>query len=217
MTELIFHDAHFESTVRELLNIFDRTVTDADALRLGFLDLSNFTFRNAADLPALMQFRNLHTLHLEFALDDFSFLRAFPRLTELSLTCTKSDTILDLHVLSHLHSLKELLIRGDAEVYIELPHLEALTALHNLRGLWLYDTCAVDLAPLRGMPWLESFDFGYSIGFQNIEAIGFLSNLKELHLIDIAVDDLSFLESLPADIERNLLHITVGGQTLYTD
>ena len=44
--ELIFHNSEFEREVRNRLNIFDRSITDADALLASELDLTNFCFED---------------------------------------------------------------------------------------------------------------------------------------------------------------------------
>ena len=200
MKELTFIDPRFESTVRDQLDIYDRPIFGSDVLKVGFLDCSNFTFRETADLPTLMLFRNLHTLHLEIAADDFSFLRAFPKLTELSICCV-NQTFFDVRSLTHLDSLHDLFLCADPGYSIELRHLDALPTLKNLRDLSLHDVGSIDLAPLCEMPWLEYFSCCYAAEVKNIDAIGHLTDLKSLSLVDLAVDDLSFLDLLPDKME----------------
>ena len=78
--DLLFHNSEFEKEVRKQLNIFNRAITDADALLVNELDL---TLDYDIDLPTLLHFKNLKSLTLEMGYQDDKLWENFPKLEDL--------------------------------------------------------------------------------------------------------------------------------------
>ena len=67
MNELRFFKKDFEDEVRRSLQVYDRPLTEKDALFLYGLDCSNFTF-NFKDCETLCMFKNLDRLDITLGL-----------------------------------------------------------------------------------------------------------------------------------------------------
>ena len=206
--ELCFCDEEFERTVREILSVYDRPLTDADVAAITKLDCSNFGFRSE-DLGVLACFKGLRELTVNINADDLSFLQKMPKLESLDMECWSLKEKLDLRALSHLHGLRYLFISGGDISDMDILHTEALVGLRALESLGFHEFGTVDLRPLEQMPWLQAFFCGWANGVRHVEAIGALQNLKELTLICFAMKDLDFLEALPSDLKLTLCSLGV--------
>ena len=84
MKELQFFNKEFEAVVRHELLIYDRPLTEDDALLVYDLDCSEFTF-GIEDCETLCVFKNLDWLSINVGFENLSFLKEFPKLEELSM------------------------------------------------------------------------------------------------------------------------------------
>ena len=196
--ELLFHNSEFEKEVRKQLNIFDRTITDIDALLVNELDLTN-DYAIDTDLPTLLHFKNLKSLALEMRYQDDKFWKNFPKLEDLYWITWGANV--DFSIFSCLHNLKFLTVSGGAHSSIAFKNLEALIPLEKLEHLELHEFGPVDLTPLGNMKQLKALHVRYSYEVKNIEIIGTMTQLKSLCLDGLLVDNLDFLDTLPDDLD----------------
>ena len=207
--ELLFHNSEFEKEVRKQLNIFDRTITDADALLVNELDLT-LDYAIYKDLTTLLHFKNLKSLALEMGCQDDKFWKNFPKLEDLCWITWGANV--DFSIFSCLHNLKFLTVSGGDYSSIAFEKLEALVPLEKLEYLQLHEFGPVDLAPLENMKQLKTLLVRYSDEVKNIEVIGTMTQLKTLHLDGLLVDNLDFLDTLPDDLDIEMC----GNQILGT-
>ena len=92
MNELRFFKKDFEDAVRRSLQVYDRPLTEKDALFLYGLDCSNFIF-NFEDCDTLCMFKNLDRLDINIGFEDLSFLSKLQNLEVLGIEFYR-DTIL---------------------------------------------------------------------------------------------------------------------------
>lgn len=206
--ELIFYHPEFEQVVRHGLLISDRAITDEDALNVFDLDCSNFTF-DSRDYDALSAFKNLDCLTINTRANELGFLKNLPLLEELSLETWGGNNSVDFHCFSHLVHLRELFVSGGTVSSIDYKNLEGLAGLKNLERLALHEFGAVDLRPLRRMPWLKELFCGYAKEVYDIDAIAELCNLEALTLIDVEMDNLGFLDKFPDSLIIELCGLRV--------
>ena len=206
---LTFFHSEFEQEVRERLSIFDRDITEKDALLVSKLDLTNFDFKDE-DIETLLLFSNLRSLSINIGEQDSFFWSHFPRLQDLYWCCWGSE--IDFEVFSNMKDLSSLIISGGDYSSIKFIGLDSLTKLNHLEELILHEFGPVDLAPLENMPRLKHLSLLYTDSAQNIETIGKLCWLESLTLRGLYVDNLDFLDSLPNHINLELCGIESYGR-----
>ena len=84
--KLTFCHSEFEQEVRERLKVFDRELTDADALLVNELDLTNFDFKDE-DIKTLFLFANLTSLSINIGEQNAFFWNHFSNLKDLYWCC----------------------------------------------------------------------------------------------------------------------------------
>ena len=206
---LTFCHPEFEQEVREQLGIFDRDITEQDALSVSELDLSNFDFKNE-DIETLFLFSNLISLDINIGEQDSFFWNHFSKLQDLYWCCWGSE--IDFSVFSNMNRLKLLTVSGGDYSSMKLTGLESLIQLRHLEELILHEFGAVDLSPLESMTQLKHFSLLYTDSARNVEIIGKLHWLESLTLRGLYVDNLNFLDSLPNHIELELCGIEIYGR-----
>ena len=206
MKNLIFHNEEFESEVRNELLIYDRPITEEDALLVYDLDCSNFTF-DIEDCETLCSFKNLDWLSINIGFEDFSFLQRLEFLEELSLEFYRKT--FDVSLLAPLKNLRSLFISGGDLSNFRFVNTDAFAKLTSLKDLTLHEFGYADLSFLKEMPYLEGFYCGYAIEVSNIDSIASLGNMDSLTLIDIDIKSLAFLDTLKDDMLLDLLGINV--------
>ena len=157
--ELQFHNKEFEDVVRHELLIYDRPLTDEDALLAYDLDCSEFTF-DIEDCETLCAFKNLDWLSINVGFEDLSFLKELPELEELSMEFYRHN--FDFSYLVPLQNLRTLFVSGGDISDFEFHNFEELTKLPHLEDLSLHEFGTVNLAALRQMPYLKGFFCGYA-------------------------------------------------------
>ena len=206
---LTFYGSCFQQVVREQCNVFDRALTQEDALSVRELYLCDFDFRRE-DIETLCLFSNLTSLCIDIIEPDASFWNHFPKLRELY-WCTGGDKV-DFSVFSQMHDLARLSVSGGDLSSMELVGLESLGQLRHLERLTLHEFGSVDLAPLGNMLQLKRLSVSYADSVKNIEAIGKLQQLEYLHLADLCVDNLDFLDLLPERMQLEMSEIRLCGR-----
>ena len=207
-TELTFYNKHFEQSVRNALDIYDRPITDEDAPKVFELDCTNFYF-DSEDYPVLTKFKKLKKLFINTRADELGFLRELPLIDELSLETWSDENVVDFNSFSHLTDLEDLFVSGGDISNIDFINLDGICDLPKLNRLSLHEFGTVDLGFLRKMPQLENFMCGWANSVKDIDAIGAHSGLKSLYLVALYLDDLDFLDNLADDIEIELSSLSV--------
>ncbi|MBR3918660.1 MAG: hypothetical protein IKJ59_07995 [Clostridia bacterium] len=206
---LIFHHPEFEQEVRERLSIFEREITEEDALLVNELDLTNFDFKGE-DIETLFLFSNLTSLSIITGEQDSSFWNHFNKLQDLFWECWGHK--IDFSVFSNMKNLTSLMVSGGDCSGIEFIGLDSLINLTHLDELILHEFGPVDLAPLENMPQLKHFSLSYTDSARNIETIGKLHWLESLTLHGLYIDNLDFLDFLPGFIELDMCGIEIYGR-----
>lgn len=206
MKTLSFHNKQFEDIVRNELAIFDRPITEDDALSLSLLDLSEFVF-DIEDCSTLCCFKNLDWLDINISFSNFSFLGELVLLTELYIDFYGKT--FDFVHLTPLKNLELLTVSGGDWSDFRFVNLEALSWLPKLTSLTVHEFGAIDLFGLKKLPQLTCFYCAYGNQVKNIDSISHLVNLEALTLIDVTVDTLSFLDLFKDDIILGLFNIQV--------
>ena len=206
---LTFYHPEFEQEVRKSLNIFDRDITEKDALSVSELDLSNFDFKDE-DVETLFLFSNLISLSINIGERDSFFWSHFPKLQDLHWCCWGSE--IDFAVFSNMSDLSSLAVSGGDYSDIKFKGLDSLITLNRLEVLSLHEFGPVDLMPLENMTQLKHFYLLYTNSAQNIETIGKMYWLESLTLCGLYVDNLDFLDSLPDNVELDLCGIEIYGR-----
>lgn len=214
MKELYFYKDGFEDAVREELLIYDRPITDEDALLVSDLDCSNFTF-DSEDCETLCEFKNLETLCINIGFENLSFLKGLPKLEELAMEFYRHN--FDCSYLVPLQNLRSLCVSGGAISDFKFHNFEKLTKLTRLEDLTLHEFGTVNLAALRQMPYLKGFYCGYANNVYNIEAISCLVNLKGLTLIDVTIPNLNFIRTLPDNMILDLCGVNILENVDFTE
>ena len=204
---LQFHHREFEEQVRTELGIFDRPITEEDALLVSHLDLSNFSFC-IEDMETLSVFKNLRDLDVDMWHSTPEFWHNFPHM-EYLYVCVGDD--FDFASFQSMKELTYLFVSGGDDSGVDYLHLEALLPLEKLQELHLHEFGSVDLLPLASMPQLRELGVYYADRIWNIDIIGSLSQLEELQLTGLYVDSLDFLDRLPDHIRLDLCGIHVYG------
>ena len=207
--KLTFCHPEFEQEVRECLKVFDRELTDADAVLVKELDLTNFDFKDE-DVETLLLFSNLTSLSINIGQQNSSFWNHFSKLQDLYWCCWGFEV--DFAVFSNMKDLTYLMVSGGDYSDIKFNGLDALIPLHHLEELLLHEFGPVDLAPLERMPQLKHVSLLYTDSAQNIETIGKLHWLESLTLCGLYVDNLDFLDLLPDSIELDMCGIEIYGR-----
>ena len=96
---------------------------------------------------------------------------------------------------------------------MRLKGLDSLIPLPHLESLTLHEFGSVDLAPLAHMPRLRQLSLLYADSVEGIEAIGKLHHLERLSLCGLTLEQLDFLDALPAHIMLELCGIEIIGET----
>lgn len=208
--ELTFSHPAFEQEVRRRLKIFDRALTDADASSARQLDLSGFDFMDA-DRETLFLFSNLTALSINIGCQEASFWAHFPQMQALDWCCWGDE--LDFSVCSGMKALASLMVSGGDYSGMCLKGLDSLIPLPHLESLTLHEFGSVDLAPLAHMPRLRQLSLLYADSVEGIEAIGKLHHLERLSLCGLTLEQLDFLDALPAHIMLELCGIEIIGET----
>jgi Leucine-rich repeat (LRR) protein len=206
---LTFCHPEFEEEVRKRLDIFDRDITEIDALSVSELDLTNFDFK-IEDIETLFLFSNLISLSINIGEQDSSFWSHFPKLQDLYWCCWGSEINFD--VFSNMKDLTSLMVSGGDYSGIKFKGLDSLIKLNHLEELVLHEFGSVDLEPLEVMSQLKRFSLLYTDSAQNIETIGKLCWLESLTLRGLYIDNLDFLDSLPDYMELELCGIEIYGR-----
>lgn len=199
--ELVFHHREFEEEVRSALRIYDRPITEEDALLITELDLSNFDFLQA-DRDALALCKNITSLDINIGYTSPEFWHNFPKLKHFYLCCWGANV--DFASFQKMVDLEMLWVSGGDVSNIDYLNLEAIMDLKHLHYLELHEFGTVNLLPLRNMPQLKSFALRYANKAFNIDTIGSMRQLDELRLDGLYVDDLEFLDSLPDSVRLEM-------------
>lgn len=207
--QLQFADTEFELRVREQLGVFDRPLTEDDALCVTELDLGCFEFSHA-DLPCLMRFSNLRELYIEIGCIGGELWRAFPHLQVLDLVYWGGAV--DFGWFAHLQDLRSLCVSGGTISDIDYLHLESLFPLSDLHTLVLHEFGSVDLIPLSSMPQIKDFALLYAKKVQGVETIAKMTQLESLRLADIEVPNLSILDALSPQLDLEICGLRVAGE-----
>lgn len=206
MKELQFYNKQFENAVRHELLIYDRPITEKDALLTYDLDCSDFTF-DIKDCRTLCAFKNLDRLDINVGFENLSFLQELINLEELYIEFYQNN--FNFSYLVPLQKLRSLTVScGDISNF-ELHNFEELTKLSCLESLALYKFGTVDLAALKNMSCLTGFYCAHGNKVLNSDSIAHLVNLKALTLIDITVENLDFLNTLSSKTVLALYSVTV--------
>ena len=205
--ELSFRNPKFENEIRNQLNIFDRAITDNDALLITELDLTCFCMENE-DLDLLIYFKNLTDLSLETGNKNILFGNSFPKLESLLWITGRSSV--DFSIFSGMKNLTDLTVSGGDYSNITFENLDALISLQKLRELELHEFGASDFAPLKEMKQLKFLSVCYSDKVKNIEAIGAMTHLEKLTLVGLTVEHLDFLDTLPDHIKMEMCDIQIS-------
>ena len=214
LKELQFCNKEFEKVVRHELLIYDRPITDEDALLAYDLDCSEFTF-DIEDCETLCAFKNLDWLSINVGFEDLSFLKELPELEELSMEFYQHN--FDFSYLVPLQNLRTLFVSGGDISDFEFHNFEELTKLPHLEDLSLHEFGAVNLAALRQMPYIKGFFCGYANNVYNIEAISYLVNLEGLTLIDVTIPNLNFMRTLPDNMILDLCGVNILENVDFTE
>ena len=214
LKELQFCNKEFEKVVRHELLIYDRPITDEDALLAYDLDCSEFTF-DIEDCETLCAFKNLDWLSINVGFEDLSFLKELPKLEELSMEFYQHN--FDFSYLVPLQNLRTLFVSGGDISDFEFHNFEELTKLPHLEDLSLHEFGTVNLAALRQMPYLKGFFCGYANNVYNIEAISYLVNLEGLTLIDVTIPNLNFMRTLPDNMILDLCGVNILENVDFTE
>lgn len=214
LKELQFCNKEFEKVVRHELLIYDRPITDEDALLAYDLDCSEFTF-DIEDCETLCAFKNLDWLSINVGFEDLSFLKELPELEELSMEFYQHN--FDFSYLVPLQNLRTLFVSGGDISDFEFHNFEELTKLPHLEDLSLHEFGTVNLAALRQMPYLKGFFCGYANNVYNIEAISYLVNLEGLTLIDVTIPNLNFMRTLPDNMILDLCGVNILENVDFTE
>ena len=206
MRELQFYNKRFEEAVRKALQIFDRPITEEDALNVKSLSCWEFTF-NVEDCDTFSAFKNLTYLEINVGFEDLSFLDNLQNLADLSIEFYRDN--FDCAYLLPLKKLENVFISGGDISDFKFHNFEALTKLPNLKDIGLHEFGTVDLSPLKDMPHLKEFFCGWADKVYNIEAISNLVNLELLRLIDVTIPNLDFMRSLPDEMSLELCGINI--------
>lgn len=207
--ELTFKHREFEAEVREKLGLYDRAVTDVDALAVEALDLTNFDFL-AEDKETLCYFRNLTSLGIEIGDTTPSFWFHFPKMKDLYLCCW--GKVVDFESFSKMKDLESLCVSGGDYSSIDYINLHALQGLKKLEDLELHEFGSVDIAPLSSMTQLKWFALRYANSVENIDTISSMGFLEELVLCDLWLENADFLDGLPDSIRLDMC-----GMQFYND
>lgn len=205
---LLFHNSEFEHEVREQLKIFDRGITDADALLVSELYLLNFDFENK-DIDTLIHFKNLKNLSLQIKNTDSSFWSNFSQLKYLCLISL--DGPVDFSIFHDMKNLISLTVSGGDYSDIAFENLENLIPLEHLEHLELHEFGSADLSPLASMNSLKSLAVRYPCEVKNIATIGKMTQLERLVLDGLYVENLDFLDMLPDSVELEMCGIEIYG------
>ncbi len=203
--ELQFNHPEFEDEVRTELGIFNRPITEEDALLVSHLDLSNFDFRTE-DMETLLFFKNLKNLNANMWHSTPEFWHNFQHIEELYV-CVGDD--FDFSSFQNMKDLSDLFVSGGDYSGVDYLNLEALLPLEKLRKMHLHEFGSVDLLPLASMPQLRELGLHYANKIHNIDVVGDLSQLEELRLTGLYVDSLDFLDRLPDHVRLEMCGIHV--------
>ena len=206
MNKIQFHNKNFEVEVRDALQIYDREITQDDALKLYGLECSNFTF-DAEDCETLCLFKNLDRLDINLGFENLSFLEKLQNLEVLYIEFYRQK--FDCDYLTPLKKLEVLTISGGDVSGFVFHNFEKIAKLPSLKSLGLHEFGSVDLTSLKDMHYLKDFFCGYGNNVHNIEEISNLRNLKSLRLIDLVLPNLNFLRTLPSDMFLELCGIEI--------
>lgn len=207
--ELIFQQPKFEEEVRTRLDIWDRPLTEEDALRVYILELNNFKFLKS-DLDTLYYFTNLEELAIKTGKLNANFWQHFPKLRDIYWSCWAG--CVDFEGFRTMSELWSLVVTGGDWSCAEFVNLDALVNLDQLKILVLHEFGAVDATPVGKMSQLEGLAIEYANTVKNIDTIGNLTQLEELSLTGLVVDNLYFLDSLSSDMRLDLcgIHVRKG-------
>lgn len=205
---LTFQHREFEAEVRAKLNIYERPITDEDALSATDIDLSMiYCFE---ELETLSHFHNLTSLSVSTRKVPRSFWRNFPKLEELCWICLWGPV--DFKCFRHMENLHSLCVSGGDDSGIDYLNLDALQGLKKLEALELHEFGSVDIAPLESMTQLKWFALRYPDKVINIETISSMVFLEELVLHDLWLDNADFLDGLP-----DTVRLEMCGMQFYND
>lgn len=206
MKELQFYNKRFEKAVRNALQIFNRPITEEDALKAEELSCWEFTF-DIEDCDTLSAFKNLTYLEINVGFEDLSFLENLTNLTHLNLDFYRFN--FDTRYLLPLKKLEILFISGGDLSDFVFHNFERIAELPNLNDIGLHEFGTVDLAVLKDMPNVKSFFCGWADKVYNIEAISNLVHLEHLRLIDITIPNLDFMRPLQNEMALELCGISI--------
>lgn len=203
--ELQFKHPEFETEVRTRLGIFDRPITEEDALSVLHLDLFNFNFRDD-DMATLSLFKNLKCLDVNMWHSTPSFWNAFPHMEELYVSVGHD---FDFASFQNMKELSSLFVSGGDLSGVNYLNLEALLPLEKLQTVHLHEFGSVDLFPLSSMLQLRELGIHYADKVLNIDIIGTMTQLDELRLTGLDVENLDFLDQLSSCVRLEMCGIHV--------
>lgn len=205
--DLRFKHPGFEEEVRTELKIFDRPITEEDALLVSHLDLSNFNLC-VEDMETLSLFKKLRKLDVIMWHSTPEFWHSFPHMEELDV-CVGHD--FDFASFQNMKELSYLFVSGGDYSNVDYLNLDALLPLKKLQELQMHEFGSVDLLPLASMPQLRELGVHYADKVHNIDIIGSLYWLEELRLTGLDVESLDFLDQLPDHVRLDMCGIHVYG------
>lgn len=209
MRELTFHNKWLENEIRKSLKVYDGPITDEDALKVTFLDLSQVNLEYE-DSNTLTEFKNLEELNVVVQFEDMSFLSKFNKIKTLDIEFAMS--YFDVKYLVTLKELEEVFISGGLRSNFIFVNFECIAQLPKLKLLHLHEFGSVDLAILKEMPYLTTFFCGYAEEVKNIDAISYLHNLEDLTLIDVTIQNLELFRPL-----KDEMHLDICGLNIIED
>lgn len=206
MRELTFHNKWLENEIRKSLKVYDGPITDEDALKVTFLDLSQVNLEYE-DSNTLTEFKNLEELNVVVQFEDMSFLSKFCKIKVLDIEFAMHT--FDMKYILPLQELEELYISGGLISSFEFVDFNCIAQLHKLKKLFLHEFGSVDLEVLKEMTYLRDFTCAYANEVKNIDAISYLCNLEELILVDVTIQNLELLKPLKDDMYLELCGLNI--------
>lgn len=175
--DVTFADRTLEAYVQEQLNKTGRTLKTNDLWSMTELVVPE----DVTELSDLSYFTGLESLTVNnYAGEDYSFLKAMPRLTSLNLSgCSLSSESLD--TISGCLKLESLNLTNCG-----ISNISALSALSNLKVLLLDDNSINDLTAVGKLPSLEEL----SLCRNAVTSLTAIGELKTLRILDVSYNSI---------------------------
>lgn len=211
--EMIFHNRNFEYEARQALHIYDRPLRCSDVGQITELDCSMFEF-SLEDSENLCMFHRLRILAINAHTDILEAVNSLICLEKLYLTCWNGQgNVFDLLRICHLSKLKTLCVSGGDLSTMEIANLHGLANFPDLHTFSLHEFGTVDLSMVSAVPELKRFCCSFGKKVISVEAVTGLQRLQQLELTGLALDNLDFLDALPAGLTVRLYELELEQQT----